>query len=166
MSLSVLVVDANVIIDLHIGGLIIETFEMPYHFMTPNVIVEEIHSPKGIALIKLGLESVDLPERLVQEVYRLSFIYRKPSPKDIAALVLAHDLGVVLVTGDRRLAEAAAQEGVHTHGTLWVLDELIQLGIITPDIGADGLDRMRQYGSRFPEYECLKRLSRWRSMEE
>lgn len=166
MSLSVLVVDANVIIDLHIGGLIIETFEMPYHFMTPNVIAEEMHSPKGTALIKLVLESVDLPERLVQEVYRLSFIYRKPSPKDIAALVLAHDLGVVLVTGDRRLAEAAAQEGVHTHGTLWVLDELIRLGIITPEIAADGLDRMLQYGSRFPRYECRKRLRRWRSIEE
>ena len=93
MSLSVLVVDANIIIDLHISGLIIETFEIPYHCMTPIVIVEEMHSPKGTALIKLSLESVD---RLVQEVYRLSFIYRKPSPKDIAALVLAHELGCCL----------------------------------------------------------------------
>jgi len=103
---------------------------------------------------------------LLQEVFRLSSIYRKPSPKDIAALVLDHDLGVVLVTGDARLAEDAAQEGVQTHGTLWVFDEFIRLGIITPEIATDGLDRMLQYGGRLPEYECRKMLRRWRSMED
>jgi len=55
---------------------------------------------------------------------------------------------------------------VFRHMEHWVFDEFIRLGIITPEIATDGLDRMLQYGGRLPEYECRKMLRRWRSMED
>ena len=48
-------------------------------------------------------------------------------------------------------------------GTLWVLGEMVRLGVITPSQAAQALERMLARGSRLPQAECQKRLRQWRT---
>jgi predicted nucleic acid-binding protein len=68
----------------------------------------------------------------------------------------------ILLTGDRHLTEAANREGVATHGTLWVLDEMVRLGIVARGKAAQALEQMLERGSRLPQAGCEKRLQQWR----
>jgi len=47
--------------------------------------------------------------------------------------------------------------------TLWLLDELVDRRILSPNAAAEGLERMLARGSRLPEAECPHRLRDWTS---
>lgn len=89
--------------------------------------------------------------------------YRTVSANDLFALVLARMQKATLLTGDRHLTGVAGREGVATHGTLWVLDEMVCLGIIARGEAAQALEQMLERGSRLPQAECQQRLRQWRA---
>lgn len=65
------VVDANILIDLHIGGLLREFFRLPFRLVAPDVIIAELHDPDGEMLTEHGLQSETLSGAQVQEVASL-----------------------------------------------------------------------------------------------
>ena len=67
----------------------------------------------------------------------------------------------VLVTGDRHLQQLATLNGVNTHGSIWILDEMILLEILTPKTAGEALRRIIEQGARLPAEECKKRLELW-----
>lgn len=163
-SQSVYVFDTNVLIDLYIGGLLEVTLGLPARMVAPDVIIAELEEPSGETLIGYGLQSVTLSGDQVQEIVALRSQYPRPSANDMAALVLARSLGAALLTGDLALRRAAEQEGVPMHGTLWVLDELLESEVIPPAQAVPALEEMLAQGRRLPRDECEARLRRWRGM--
>lgn len=156
------VVDSNIMIDLHIGGLLKEAFLLPYDLVAPDVIVHEAkRDPKGDELKRLGLIEKELSGVHIQEVFRLRVAYKAPSINDLFALVLAKTLDVTLLTGDKHLRQAAVQENVSVHGTLWILENMERLDIVTPLLLAQGLQKMLDTCRRLPENECKKLIKRW-----
>lgn len=155
------VVDANVFIDFHRGGLLGALFALPFSFLAPDVVVAEMERPDGQALLARGLQSVSLSGEQVAAVVTLAAVHRRPSVNDLFAFVVARAEGAVLLTGDAALRQLAESEGVAVHGTLWLLDELVRLAIIGEDQAAQGLERMVASGSRLPEKECCRRMRRW-----
>ena len=160
---SLCIVDANILIDLHVGGLLQELFRLPFKLATPDVIIAEMDEPDGAMLVECGLVSTELTGDQVSEVMVLLARYRAVSANDLFALVLARVQKATLLTGDRHLTGVASQEGVATHGTLWVLDEMVRLGIVARGQAAQALEQMLEQGSRLPQAECQKRLRRWRA---
>ncbi len=155
------VVDTSLLIDLYIGKIIGQFFQLPYTFIAPDVIIAELHEPAGKLLIELGLQQMELAGEEVLEVIQLRSRYPKPSVNDLFALILARLLKATLLTNDGNLRKAAEQEGIAVHGTLWVLDEMVQIKIISPLQAIEALQGMLNQGSRLPEDECEKRLSLW-----
>jgi predicted nucleic acid-binding protein len=162
-SPSLCIVDANILIDLHVGGLLQELFRLPFRLATPDVIIAELAEPDGEMLVECGLVSVELTGDQVLEVAALRARYRSVSANDLFALVLAQVQKATLLTGDRHLTEVAGQEGVATHGTLWVLDEMVRLGIVARGQAAQALEQMLERGSRLPQAECQKRFRQWKA---
>jgi hypothetical protein len=160
-SRPVYVLDANILIDLHVGGLIEDLFRLPFRLVTPDVIVAELWEPDGETLMKYGLEKEELSSAEVQKIVSLRDKYLHVSVNDLFALVLARALQATLVTGDRHLSEAATGERVPVHGTLWVLDKLVGLRIVNRLDASKALNRMLAGGSRLPKVECQKRLREW-----
>ena len=160
-SPSAYVLDANILIDLHAGGLSREVFRLPFRLVAPDVIVAELEDPDGQMLLEYGLQAGELSADYVQRVVELRACYRQVSAQDLFALLLARRLGATLLTGDRQLRRVAAQEEVDFHGTLWLLDELVRLKIIAPARAAEALTRMLERGSRLPVAECRRRFQRW-----
>ena len=156
------VVDSNILIDFYRGDLLEALFALPAVFLAPDVIVAELEEPDGQQLLAIGLQSVSFTGEQVVEVMDLAAVHRAPSINDLFALVLARARRVLLLTGDGALRRLAKSEGIEVHGTLWLLDELVRLAIVTPAKATEGLECMLRHGSRLPEDECERRLRRWR----
>jgi hypothetical protein len=162
-SPSLCIVDANILIDLHVGGLLQELFCLPFSLAAPDVIIAELDEPDGEMLVECGLASVELTGDQVLEVAALRARYRAVSANDLFALILARAQKATLLTGDRHLTGVTGQEGVATHGTLRVLDEMVRLGIVARGQAAQALEQMLERGSRLPQAECQKRFRQWKA---
>ena len=161
VSRSRYIVDTNVLIDLHRGLVLTQFFALPYQFMSPDVIIEELRDPDGRALIQLGLQTGELSGESVLEVEALSVHHRNIAVNDLFALELAANTGLTLLTGDNRLRNLAIKHNVHVHGTLWILDEMVEKNTLKSVEARRALQKMLDQGSRLPLGECQTRLRLW-----
>jgi rRNA-processing protein FCF1 len=155
------VVDTSLLIDLYIGNILAEFFRLPYSFIAPDVILAELQTVESKTLLNLGLLQSELPGHHVLEVLRLRERYHQPSVNDLFALVTARVIKATLLTNDKSLRKAACAEGIEVHGTLWVLDEMVRMEILTAYQAAAGLQLMCLQGSRLPLTACQQRLQCW-----
>lgn len=160
---SILVVDANILIDIHHGNLTRSLFSMSFSLVTTDLIASELETPNYEHLMELGLRSIELSSDQIEQLVQLSLSYRKLSVKDLSALILAEEWSIPLLTNDRPLRDIATEVGVEVHGTLWILDKMVYLNLISPRDAAEALESMIAKGSRFPPSECSKRMRKWRS---
>jgi predicted nucleic acid-binding protein len=116
----------------HRGGIVRELFHLPVDFVSPDVIIDELEEPDGHELEGLGLLRVEFAGERVLEAEDLWEHNLDVTVNDIFALVLAIHEGLHLLTGDRRLRILAEKHRVAVHGTLWILDEMVSQGILTP----------------------------------
>ncbi len=128
----------------------------------PDVAFHELRTVDGDALVARGLVVVALDEEGVAEAFRLGRRYRGPQRADLFALVYAGRRASDLLTGDRRLRNAAKNEGVEVHGILWLLDRLIEQSLISEARAAEAIEAMVGGGARLPGREVAKRLRAWR----
>ncbi len=76
-SRSRLIIDTNVLIDLHRGDILKVLFALPYVFIAPDVIIAELHEPSGNLLLSIGLQSAELSGQQVLQV--MSFADQHPT---------------------------------------------------------------------------------------
>ncbi len=158
----VCIVDANIIIDMYLGGILVRLFDLPFQFAAPDIIVTELQDPEGTQVELLGVSRLSLEPQQLFEVMDLSQRYPAISVSDLQALVLARDQEATLLTGDRALRRLATEIGVPAHGTLWLLDEMVRLHILSAGEAAAALRTMLDNNCRLPLEECKTRLRRWR----
>lgn len=145
-----LISDTNVIVDLEDGLLISELFQLPYQFAVPDILYAEELQEQHSHLLQMGLEQLSLSPASMQYTVELVARYRNPSFHDCLALALARQENCPLVTGDKRLREAADQEGIEKRGTVWLVDQLLAHRIISAVQATVAIRRMREAGSRLP----------------
>lgn len=157
------VTDSNIWIDLHVADLIERAFLLPFDWVAPDVVVAELTEPPGQSLVQAGLHERELSGPQVQLVVTMAARYIRPSRVDLFALVLAKEIHAMLLTGDRALREAAEQEGVSVHGTLWLLDQIVEVYQLISGLQAwEALEAMRQARRRLPMSEVEERRRRWK----
>lgn len=122
--MKILISDANVLIDMEVGGLIEMMFKLPYEFHTPDILFEEELDNQHAYLLDLGLVKAPLSGEMLKRAQSLMSKYPRPSRNDCFALQLAADLGCPLLTGDKNLRSATMKEGVELVGTLWLFGQL------------------------------------------
>jgi hypothetical protein len=132
-SPPVLVTDTNIWIDPENGGILVEAFGLPYHFLTPDFAIRELIRPKWELLQALGLKAQELEPALILELMILRTTNRALSATDIAAFLVTRSLEATLLTGDWRLGDLAARNGIRVHGVLWLLDEMVRFQAIAPE---------------------------------
>jgi hypothetical protein len=74
---------------------------------------------------------------------------------------LAQQKGLPRLTGNGGLRKQASRDGVKVLGVFWLLDQLVELGIVTAARAAEALNAMLQHGARLPLAECQQRLAKW-----
>ena len=158
-----IVSDANVLIDMDDGGLTYSLFSLPCTvFCTPDVLYDQELREKHPHLPELGLKLFELLGETVAKVYSLAQTHPRVSRLDLFALQLAREQKSVLLTGDMPLRKIAEKYQVACHGTIWVVEQMLQAGILQVDIAEHSYNQMRLAGSRLPWDRAYKGLEKFR----
>jgi predicted nucleic acid-binding protein len=127
-----------------------------YRFAVPDALFEQELKAQHAYLLELGLQTRELSEADVRAVFALSRKYTAPSRMDLFALALAKKENCPLLTGDAHLRKAASAENVEIRGTLWLIREMLEKGLISVRIARLSLKKMESNGRRLPWEEAEK----------
>jgi predicted nucleic acid-binding protein len=102
-----------------------------------------------------------------EELLEVSGLEREVGSKakfnDCSVIFLAIKLNAMLLSGDKPLRKAGRARAIEVHGTLWILDQLVERGLLSPGIAANKLEYLRSLDRFFPDAECQSRLIRWQA---
>ena len=161
----VLVSDASVLIDIEQSDLTSAMFTLPYQFAVPDILFAEELVERHARLLQFGLKIKPMSSELIAEAYILHQKYPKPSVNDLLALILAKHENSQLLTGDKALREVAKIFDVEVHGTIWLVQQLIQYEKITIEDAQIAFQHMKDSGSRLPWNEVQKILVKTEATE-
>jgi len=154
LTLSAYVTDTNIWIDLHCGGLVSFVLEHFPGLCATDIVLRELKRELSADhLIDGGVREIELSGEQVSELYALASAHPRLSAQDASALVAARAGGDVLITGDGHLRKIAESLGVEVHGSLWILEHLVEAHELDPALALGALAAMLSGGSRFPEIE-------------
>lgn len=153
-----IVSDTSVLIDIEQGELTSAMFSLPWQFAVPDILFASELAERHSHLLQFGLMSKTLNGGLIAEAYLLHQKYRRTSVNDMLALTLAKHEDCPLLTGDRALREAAKELNVELHGTIWLVEQMIESEKITVEVANVGFQRMQEAGSRLPWNEVERML--------
>lgn len=170
--MKVAVKDANIFIDLESMGILDLWFQLGHETLTSTFIVDELElggHEQALSCIRAGQAQVIVIAG--EDMGSLMELWSEveahgASLGDASVLWLAIRAGAMLLTGDKPLRTQAAVRSIECHGTLWILDRLVEAGLLEPLSAANKLERLlRLVGRRrrrLPESECIRRITRWR----
>lgn len=126
---SVVVNDASCLIDLRKGRLLPMLRRLPFHLIVPLPIRESElpnFTPGDWEILdRGGMKTHDLPPEEIAASIVLKRRFGHLSANDCFCVVTAQSYDdSILLTGDSLLRTVASSEGVHTHGVLWVVEQL------------------------------------------
>ena len=152
-----LVHDANVLIDLKEGDLLRPLFYGPWQVVTPNALFHRELATQHPELPDMGLQLLDVSGEWVLCSVQWAETYRQTSAMDRLCLALALQEECPIVTGDARLKKAAQAEGCRTFGTIWIVEQLTDNGLISITSAFSAYDAMEAAGSRLPFSDARRR---------
>ena len=83
------------------------------------------------------------------------------SEPDCSCLYLAKEMKATILTCEKLLTNVAKNLNLDVHGSLWILDRLLEASMITRRIAYSKLKDLMSINPRLPVRECQKRLKRW-----
>lgn len=160
--------DTNIWLDFVTIGKLPLPFRLPYtYLMDEDTIHDELLAPEelGDELLKLGLQATELTEEEYWMADEFAMKYTKPSRYDCIALAIAKCRHIVLLTGDKALRKAALSEGVSVMGTIGVLDQLLEQGLVDVEEYLSCFEALKKNNNgkvRLPEKELQKRIDQYK----
>ncbi|MBE3598720.1 MAG: DUF3368 domain-containing protein [Limnochordaceae bacterium] len=160
------VVDATVWIDLHLCQHALQAvFGLGIDFVSPDLVIsEELPASLAAHLRSLGMQARTMASHQIPELSRIAESRSALSVQDISVYLLACDLGAGVLTGDGPLRRFCQEQQVTVHGTLWLMDCLVQRGLIAATAAEQCLNTMLAAGSRLPTEECDRLVRRWKRL--
>lgn len=169
--MKVAVKDANVFIDLESMGILDLWFQLDYQTITSSFVVVELEDgghANALASIHAGqvIEAVISGEEMEGfEALRVECEPTGLSMADVSVLYLAIREKALLLSGDKPLRNQAKVHLVEIHGTLWIMDQLVESELLPKRVAAERLEalllrtgRERRY---LPKADCDVRITRW-----
>ena len=159
--------DANVFIDLFEMQLLAPFFGLPLVFHTTQLILSELDDSQMAQLLSyiqegyLYVRYLSIDE--IQGLDRTSTHSRKLSSQDLSLYYYAREIGeCMILTGDNGLRKEAQRQEIEVHGILWVLEQMMSNGLLTPADTATALQRLMVVNTWLPAKECRELLERCR----
>ncbi len=83
------------------------------------------------------------------------------SVPDCSVCYCARKYSATLLTGDRQLRKYAEKCEITVKGVLFLFDEFVGHGILSPQVAAEKLRRLTEINIRLPKSEIEARLKKW-----
>lgn len=157
------VVDTSVLVDLEKCFLLTAFTRLPIRTHVTKVLYEdEIKPYTHFSQVQDTLEIETLHPTDIQLLDQPPIVIAKLSKPDLSSYLLARSKGWMLLTGDRKLRERAEEIGIQCHGVLWIFEQLLSLGILTPMALHQSLSILKNNpSSRLPLMELNALLQRF-----
>ena len=148
--MQLLISDSNILIDMEVSQLTKQMFDLPYTFAIPDILYYEELEEEHSCLLDYGMEVLELSSKTIKDMEIMVPKYPKASRNDLFALALAKQEICPLVTGDNALRKACEKENIELYGTIWIIDQLIQHGIIDKMAAKTAYMKMKKNKRRLP----------------
>lgn len=171
--MDIVVKDTNIIIDLikirlfHFCALLDIEWHTTLHVVYE--IQDEEQRKTILSCIEDGMLKVDVFEGKDWDLLvETSQNYEKMtnlSKTDCSVMLLAERYGCRLLTADQKLKRQAEGRGVEVNGLLWVIDTIVENGVLSGKEMIPYLERYLETNMRAPETEINKRIEEYRNLE-
>lgn len=162
--MNVVVTDANVLIFLSRLDLMGSFAGMDFEIHTTDFIVDEYYKGRKKDKELKNIDGYIKSGRLTIHEYgydELMEIYKQKkglSPSDCSVFKLSSDLDAVLLTGDKTLKLFAEKSAIEVHGIIWLIDEMLEHGVIGKIEYRKKLAELKGLSRRLPVEEIDRRL--------
>jgi len=158
-----LLFDSSVLFDIQNASIFGYVSIFPHKLLVTDIILSnELETIEATTLLNFGFQSVQLNPEEMSALQSYRICYNALSIGDLSCLVYAeNNNNIMIVAGDRDLRALALQKHIRVHGSLWILDELIEHGIMPTPKAVTALELMLEHGARLPKHECDMRLRIW-----
>lgn len=158
--------DANILIDLELAGLFDSYFELRIETHTSDFIVQELRQGgHEAALSHIRADRIRMHEFTEPQLSKIVALYEEvqsgPDLADCSVLYLARELDATLLTNEKPLRKAAGKRCIEVHGTLWILDRLVETKLLAPAEAAACIKRLLAANRYLPKSACNERLRNW-----
>lgn len=165
----VVIKDCNIFIDLELMGLTQLWLQLPYRTITTSLVTHELKSG-GHRLSLALIESDEIEEHPVDSIALFELIEEHEgsglSEADLSVLLAAEHFDAAVLSGDKALRTVATERHLEIHGTIWILDKMIEAEKLSPQVAADQLEYLLSLtgGARrfLPRSICHSRIQLWR----
>lgn len=163
--MKLVVTDTSVFIDLIDMGVLAPFFALGFEVHTTAFVVDELNAEQHVALLPFigsralvvdpfSGEKVTVVEAMETRA-RLSFT-------DRSVIHLALQLNATVLSGDGGIRKECKARQMQLHGSIWVVEQLWQVGLVAPVSAIANLEWLRTHNHRLPVVEIDALIDRIR----
>ena len=163
----IVITDACFLIDLIDIDLFEEFLGLGYQVHITSSVFAELEGDEFVKPVsncikrkKMFLYNLTAADQTVLEKLMINHSSRLSEP-DCSCLYLAKEINATILTCEKLLTKVAKNLNLDVHGSLWILDRLLDTSLITRRIAYSKLKDLMSINPRLPVKECQKRLKRW-----
>ena len=165
--MTLIITDTNILFDIISIGALPEFFSMDYEICTTVFVIQEIRQSDQQEAIEVFIRAKDLTliEFDSDEISEIEKFKTSKSFKGItdkSVLWKSLKLNCPLLTGDRKLRSEAENQGVEVHGSIWVIEKLVEKNLIDMAKGIHLLETLKHVNSSLPFDEIDKLIKKYR----
>lgn len=165
--MTLLIHDANVLIDLIEIDLLNLALELPFNMATTDLVRQEIEDPVQAHALDSCINNGKI-RMITSTTHQMSAIaasmrgFSSLSLADCSVLYHAAGMQGIVITGDGQLRKEAATHHIEVHGTPWILSQLVANEGISPSCAIAKMETLLEINPRLPHRECRKMQDSWR----
>lgn len=133
--MTLIITDTNILFDIISIGALPEFFSLDFEIYTTVFVIQEIKQSDQKEAIEVFVRAkvltvIDFNSDEIGEIEEFKTCKTFKGITDKSVLWKALKLNCPLLTGDRKLRSEAENLGVEVHGTIWVIERLIEKNLI------------------------------------
>jgi predicted nucleic acid-binding protein len=159
--MNLIITDTNVFFDIIGIGALPEFFALDFEIYTTDFVIKEILESNQQAQIESFIRAKSLnvfkftaDELIEVKNFQTHRFFKGITDKTV--LWKSHQLQCPLLTGDKKLRNEARDLNIVVHGSIWVINELVEKQIVTTAQGAELLEKLKLINSSLPLDEIDK----------
>ena len=160
---NILINDTCVIFDLIDLNLIHEFFKLKYSFFSTPQVLGEIKDDNQYLTINRYVENKILSidnNGTFESISDLFDKYPGLSFADCSVLELTSRIDGVLLSSDKSLRKISKNSNLEVRGVLWIIDKLVTMKIIPPEMAITKLEEYHKFNVRIPIKEINLLINR------
>lgn len=163
--MRIIVTDTNILFDVIKIGALPEFFSLDYEIYTTVFVMQEILPSPQKELVDTFIRAKKLTvcefsAEEIEEVQNFNTIKNLRRFTDKSVIWKSLQLNCPMLTGDQKMREVAEKIGIEVHGSIWVIDELVDKTLISNGKAITLLEQLLLTNSRLPKDEIDKRINK------